>query len=296
MKNIYDINGLIFWNAEEIALRSQLQEAFARGLYSSLLAENPGWSIHQIEAPLLTPRSLLNVNYTAEDIWVQPLPEIVYEGLPWDGEESLAPGYHLSDLALRPETTPGSYAYAEHLLNTHSGVVPPFIVWQAGKSFRRENEQPTKFMRLKEFYQQEFQCFYARDTLNDYHSAVLEPVRRMIADQLALPTRIVPSDRLPAYSEVTMDIEVWCQEPPTAVDHLMAATPRTLQVSEDQAPDVPAMRGGRWMEVCSISRRTDFTGKARFQGKKGPVEKDLLVLEVAIGLDRCIYNILQRRA
>ena len=71
-------------------------------------------------------------------------------------------------LALRPETTPGSYAYAQHLLNTHSGYKPPLCVWQAGKSFRREQDQVTKNMRLKEFWQQEFQCIYSSDTLNDW--------------------------------------------------------------------------------------------------------------------------------
>ena len=80
------------------------------------------------------------------------------------------------------------------------------------------------------------------------------------------PTRIVESDRLPSYSEITMDIEA----------HTEAF--------------VFAPENDRWMEVCSISRRTDFPQKAKFQTKKGTVEKDLLVLEIAIGLDRCVYN------
>lgn len=67
------------------------------------------------------------------------------------------------------------------------------------------------------------------------------------------------SDRLPAYSEVTTDIEV--------------------------------NNGDNWMEVCSISRRTDFPQRYRSQAKKGAaVDHDVLVLEIAIGLDRCIYN------
>ncbi len=47
---------------------------------------------------------------------------------------------------------------------------------------------------------------------------------------------------------------------------------------------------GRWMEICSISRRIDFPQKAKFQTKKKIVEKDLLVLEISIGLDRCVFN------
>ena len=149
-------------------------------------------------------------------------------------------------------------------MNTHSGIKPPFVVWQVGKSFRREADQVTKNMRLKEFYQQEFQCIYTAETMNDYHAAVLEPVKKMIGEMINLPTRIVKSDRLPSYSEVTMDVE--------------------------------ADNGDKWMEICSVSRRNDFPQKAKFTTKKGVVEKELKVLEIAIGLDRCIYNFNQRES
>jgi len=248
MQNPYEINGLVFWNEEEIRLRETFRDFFARRLQAELLTLNPQWSFHYIEAPLLTPRDLLNVNYTEDDIWSQDMRETPVD--------RLSSGFR--PLALRPETTPGSYAYAQYLLNNHTGVKPPFVVWQAGKSFRREIVQPTKHMRLKEFYQQEFQCVYTSDTAMDYHEAILEPVRAMIGAMVALPTRLVESDRLPAYALRTMDVEVW--------------------------------NGDKWMEVCSISKRTDFPEKLRFQGKKDIVEKDALVLEVAIGLDRCIYN------
>lgn len=242
MKPLFNVNGLMFWDAKQIALRDHLKAYFAGELETALLDQNPAWRMHEIEAPLLTPRDLLNANYTNEDIWVQETP----------ADEA-------RELALRPETTPGSYVYAQALLEHHTGVKPPFVVWQAGKSFRREQDQVTKNMRLKEFYQQEFQCIYTADTQNDYHTAILEPVRKMIADQIGLPTRLIESDRLPSYSQITMDVEV--------------------------------DNGDKWMEVCSISRRTDFPSKARFPGKGGViVEKDLLVLEVAIGLDRCVYN------
>jgi glycyl-tRNA synthetase len=147
----------------------------------------------------------------------------------------------------------------QHLLGAHEGVRLPLCVWQAGKSFRREQDQTTRHMRLKEFWQQEFQCAYAADTANDYHAGVLEPVRRMIATLTGLPARVVPSDRLPAYAEVTMDVEV--------------------------------DNGDKWMEIASISRRTDFPERARFNGKAGQVrEVEVKVLEIAIGLDRCVYN------
>lgn len=245
MHPLFNVNGLMFWDAEEIALRRNFEAFFAARMQTVLQGMNPQWALHQIEGPLINPRDLLNPNYTEEDIWVQ------------GGDE-------VRELALRPETTPSSYVYAQYLLNNHTGTKPPFVVWQTGKSFRREQDQVTKNMRLKEFYQQEFQCIYTADTGADYHTEILEPVRKMISDQIGLPTRIIASDRLPSYSQITTDVEVW--------------------------------NGDKWMEVCSISRRTDFPQKARFSGKKDQiVEKDLLVLEVAIGLDRCIYNWQQAR-
>jgi len=328
MEQLFGINGLMFWTEREIRLRRQFEEHFAFTMEQILLAENPAWKFIQVEAPLLTPRTEINPNYTDEDVWVQenPIDEClekefyqwikdtdVYdvvdclskcksdtpellealleyvidlnERLNREGDkyESHRPwveqvfalwlncyNKNPASLVLRPETTPGSYTYACHLLNSHSGVKPPFVVWQTGKSFRREQDQVTKNMRLKEFYQQEFQCIYTADTMNDYHAAVLEPVRKMIDEMIGLPTRIVKSDRLPSYSEVTMDVE--------------AHTESYVFNKEND----------KWMEMCSISRRTDFPQKARFQTKKKIVEKDLLVLEIAIGLDRCVYSFEQR--
>jgi glycyl-tRNA synthetase len=255
MENPYDINGLTFWNSEEIRLREVFRDFFEGRMTDELLKLNEQWKFHYIEAPLLTPRDLLNSNYTAGDIWVQDTGETETDHRSHWLSETPA----VRELALRPETTPGSYAYAQYLLNNiHPPQKPPFVVWQSGKSFRREIVQPTKHMRLKEFYQQEFQCVFSADTAMDYHAAMLEPVRKMINSMIHLPTRLIASDRLPSYSLKTTDVEVW--------------------------------NGDKWMEVCSISLRTDFPQQLKFQGKKGLIEKDALVLEVAIGLDRCIYN------
>lgn len=249
MLNVFDVNGLVFWNEEQIALRAHLQAFFAARIKSDLLALNDRWRFFQIEGPLLNPRDTLNANYTEDDIWSQDMRETAVE--------RLSGGFR--PLALRPETTPSSYAFAQYQLNGQLSVFPPLCVWQAGKSFRREIVQPTKHMRLKEFYQQEFQCIYTADTAMDYQQEMLTKVERMIASQIHLPTRIVQSDRLPSYSLRTMDVEVW--------------------------------NGDKWMEICSISKRTDFPQKLAFRNKKDErIKKDALVLEIAIGLDRCVYN------
>lgn len=80
----------------------------------------------------------------------------------------------------------------------------------------------------------------------------------MLMRVVGLPTRIVLSDRLPDYSIKTIDVEVW--------------------------------NGDKWMEICSCSLRKDFPAKPKVRGK----EQDCLVLEIAIGIDRLIYNTEQR--
>jgi len=241
MEQIYGVNGLLFWSEREIRLRQMMREHFAAEMTVALRQVNAAWQVTEIEAPLLTPRAAINPNYTDDDVWTQV------------GR----------DLVLRPETTPGSYAYACHMIQ-HEVFRPPTCVWQAGKSFRHEQDQVTKNMRLKEFHQQEFQCIYAADTANDYMEALAPRVKSMIAEIVGLPSRLAESDRLPSYSRRTVDVEV--------------------------------DNGDKWMEVCSMSTRLDFPMKAQIFTKKGVIKKDLLVFEVAIGLDRCVYNFEQRAA
>ncbi|HWA63120.1 MAG TPA: aminoacyl--tRNA ligase-related protein [Caulobacteraceae bacterium] len=241
MLSIYNANGLVHWTERDIRLREMMLAHFAGEVAAFLKGANPAWDIRRVEAPVLTPRALISAAYGPEDVFVQA-----------------RRSEHDHELVLRPETTPSTYAYMQHLLNGHERVRLPLCVWQAGKSFRREQDQPTRHVRLKEFWQMEFQCAFTADTANDYHAAALEPVRRMIGAMTRLPSRVVPSDRLPAYSEVTMDVEV--------------------------------DNGEKWMEIASISRRTDFPQKVQVRAKGGEArELDVKVLEIAIGLDRCVH-------
>jgi glycyl-tRNA synthetase len=172
-------------------------------ILSSLRKQNAAFSIIKVEAPLLTPRELINPNYTNEDIWA------------------------FEDVALRPETTMGSFAYAKHILSGYNEIKqkPPVVIYQHGKSFRREQDQPTKFMRLKEFYQLEFQIIYGLTTSNDYTLKLYPDVCNALSKILG-PCRMELSDRLPDYSEETMD--VICEKSN--------------------------------MEVCSMSKRKDLDG------------------------------------
>jgi glycyl-tRNA synthetase len=206
METLYNKNGLIFWSEEEIRLREAMKQHFVAAVSQNLKTQNRGFEIIQVEAPLITPFSLCNKGYTNKDVFIL-------------NTDSIA------KLVLRPETTMGSYLALEHLLSTYNDrkVKLPVCVWQHGKSFRQEQDQPTKFMRLKEFYQLEFQIAFSATTLNDYSISLIPAVQKAISEMIG-PCHTEPSDRLPDYSESTTDI-----------------------ICDKTS-----------MEVCSISKRKDF--------------------------------------
>ena len=216
MLSLYESNGLVIWNQRQITLRNMIKAHFVNEITACLTEINSAWRIIEMESSILTPQKLVNPNYTAHDIFITH-----------------------SGLVLRPETTMGSYVYAKYLLESHLKIRLPLCVWQSGKSFRQEQDQPLSKVKLKEFYQLEFQCIYSPSTGVDYMTIMPNKIARMI-QSIVGNTFLVASDRLPNYSEKTMDIEV------------------------------------NGMEVCSISQRKDF--------------ENAKVLEIAIGLDRCVYN------
>lgn len=160
------------------------------------------------------------------------------------------------ELALRPETTPATYEWMRRRLEREASALP-YCCWQLNKSFRREQDQPSKHVRLKEFWQQEFQCAYSSDTFEDWQAFVVEPVKAIVADLTRCPARVVVSDRLPAYSVRTIDVEVWNSQ--------------------------------KWMEICSISKRIDFPASAKLSKKANAPERCALVAEVATSPDRQHY-------
>jgi glycyl-tRNA synthetase len=214
VEQLYNVNGLIFWSEREINARKIVESHLVQTMKDSLKAMNRAWEFFQVEAPILTPKPFVNPNYSDGDMFAT------------DGTAKDANGGDIALIA-RPETTMGSYAYARHLLNPHNEtkVRMPLVVWQHGKSFRREQDQPTKFMRLKEFWQLEFQCIYSPTTAMDYVPKVMQDMKDAMS-RLVGECRMVASDRLPDYSEQTGDIE-----------HAESG-----------------------MELCSISRRKDFEG------------------------------------
>lgn len=214
---MYNINGLPCWSEAEIDFREYLTKYLSSSVRDILLSTNPAWQMIRIEAPQLTPCAHINSTYSEKDYF------------------SVGDG-----LALRPETTGGSYVFIKEILKSHPPkfMRPPVCIWQMGKSFRKEQDQPSKYCRYKEFYQLEFQCIYTTSSKCDYYGKVVSALSGVFEQ-----VRTTFSDRTPEYSEITTDLEM---------EYM-----------------------GRWMEVASISKRTDF-------------DADHEVLEIAFGLDRLI--------
>ncbi len=235
-----EVNGLVTWDERQILLREQAVARLSTLIQCEMRGINPQWQFHRIDAPLISQRHMLSPHYDSTDIWIL------------NAEVGGAEG------ALRPETTPSTYAWLATQLGNQSGIKPPVCAWQYGKSFRQEIDQPRKFVRLKEFYQLEFQCVMAEDTQVDYHEhpTFLNNITFEINKITGRRARIVESDRLPAYSRKTLDIEVFYAD--------------------------------RWMEVASISLRTDFPVEFKYVFKNEQKSKKLLTFELAFGMDRIV--------
>lgn len=199
-------NGLNVYTEDFIKDREYIVDYLATHIERGLRGLNRAITFHRIETSGLIDQADINSEYDKD-------------------------GYYSTqdNLALRPETTAGSYGYAQKLLQEKPSSLP-LVVWQFGKSFRHEQDKVTENVRLKEFYQLEFQLVYAEGSKADYHKKAVVIARDALSDLLRKcnMTNTDNSDRLPAYSEKTVDVTV----------HL-------------EVKDV-------FLEVASISKRTDF--------------------------------------
>lgn len=208
---LYNTGSLRFWNEGEIAAREAFTSRMAFVVQDTLTKVNPAWRFVRMEGPCLTPQNMISSAYDDKDIFIT---------------NHIAGA---SNLCLRAETTPSTYAYARWLMQSDKRMQLPLCVWQAGKSFRRElndGASPSK-LRFNEFHQLEFQCIYKTSTKADYREPLIEAARIEIKRYIGgADCSIVKSDRLPTYSILTEDIE--------------------------------AQDGEVFREMASISTRTDF--------------------------------------
>lgn len=209
----YEIESLRFYDEREIELREMIVSRVSSTVKQTLKSVNSAWNIHRVEGPLLTPRIFVSDSYDEDDIFIT---QVEKAG---------------SQLVLRPETTVSSYMFAR---KKYVNSKLPLCVWQVGKSFRVEKSDGATAAKLRfnEFYQLEFQCIYSIGTKADYRSYLIDAVSKDIAMFTNMPAvRVVESDRLPSYSESTLDIEVEFR--------------------------------GDWKEVASCSIRKDFSEDTR---------------------------------
>ena len=176
---LFNYNGDIFWDEEEIESRDYIISGIKNALEKSLRDQNNAFRFFRTETPILTPLSRINEGYRDEVFITE-------------------------EYALRPETTKGSYEYMRSILQNNKQKLP-LCVWQVGKSFRREQDAVVKRMKLKEFHQLEFQIAYSENTKCDYSVKATEAVKSFL--EVLLPEiTIEPSDRLPDYSKETNDL------------------------------------------------------------------------------------------
>lgn len=206
-QNFHNIAQLRFWDDAELEHRDLAQSNIVSCVRRNLSKTNSAWRFARMEGPQLTPRDYLSPEYTQDDIWVTPV-EIADQ-----------------QMTLRPETTASTYAYIRENFS-HKKLRLPASFWQVGKSFRREKTATGAKLRFFEFTQLEMQCLYSIDTKADYRAKLLPDLSDTIAWLTKSKSRIVESDRLPDYSQSTMDIEV--------------------------------LYRGSWREMASISLRTDY--------------------------------------
>jgi len=221
MKTQYT-NGLVVYDRKDLLNRRYFFDYISSQMEEKIKQMNKSFKFFQIESSSLIPNELINSEYTEDKYFKID-----------------------KEFSLKPETTPASYDYAKEVFTGEA--LPPICVYQLSKSFRREDDKTHRHMRLKEFYQLEFQCIYSATTADDYHSKMVESTKEILS--YLFPERklqVIPSDRIPHYSESTIDIEMWDED--------------------------------RWMEVCSISLRNDFP----IVNIQSMGRKEMKVVEIAI--------------
>ena len=182
---LYSHGGLRFWHEHEIELRDYAITALSNSVRRAL---GRNWSMARVEGPILHPRSEISAAYDDNDIFVT----------------------NHKDFCLRAETTPSSYAYARWLQKR--GEKLPLCIWQAGISNRRETNDgaSARKLRFNSFWQLEFQCILdatANRTDGKTRRMLIDTVAPVIERLTGVKTRLIDKDRLPSYSESTIDIE-----------------------------------------------------------------------------------------
>ena len=97
MNTLYESNWLVVRNQRDIEKRESFEKLISWEIENYIKSQNQAFTMHKCEVSQITPLNKINPNYTEDDY---------YSIEEW--------------LVLRPETTMGSFAYSDHLLNPHN--------------------------------------------------------------------------------------------------------------------------------------------------------------------------------
>ena len=179
-------NATIMWNEQEIEEREALVRvipAIIKGVWTEL---NAAVKMIRVEMPCIC---------STEDFASH-----MGEGFP------IMLLHNPPHTMLRPETTASTIKALEIMYPNHNQVTKqlPLCLWQVGKSFRNEENSGTMRstkLRLREFYQLEFQLFTQDGTKAPYLNSAMNALRTRFGGDF------VKAD-CPHYSDLTIDWEL----------------------------------------------------------------------------------------
>ncbi len=180
-------NGLIYYTADDIRIRNFLISEISERLKAAFKELNRAIEFVRIETPCLVPQSIVQDHIDDDfDLWK----------------------VEKEDLYLRPESTKGTFLMFPVVCpqKTKLAKILPMCLWQAGLSFRVEQDNTFAHLRFKQFYQLEFQLAYHEGTKANYHACAVNSIQAILRH--IFPQKDIRSEPTdpPFYSKKTTDI------------------------------------------------------------------------------------------
>jgi glycyl-tRNA synthetase (class II) len=185
--------GFVLYNEKDLLARQMIVTIFTHKLQKALTLLNRAVRFIQIETPMLTYKEALKG----------------HEETGFDLVKAGFSKHGAAEMYLRPETTFGTYAAFRALYPEEQKRKKemPVCLWQFGKSFRDEQSRPFGELRFKEFYQLEYQFFFAPDSKADYFETALHAALEAVECTTWAPVVVkVEGKELAHYSLRTTDI------------------------------------------------------------------------------------------
>ena len=216
-------------------------------------------------------------------------------------------GPNRDEAYLRPETCQSIFVDFSRIFKVSRGKLPLGIA-QVGKSFRNEISPRQGLLRLREFYQAEIEVFCNPAKLDDFnkYNEIKNTTLRFydthiveLSVEQALEQKILPN-KLVAYY-LALLVEFFDK---TGIDRKRT---RLRRLSDQEkafystvAFDFEVDTSIGWLELVACNYRSDYDLKSHSVTSKTNLEvmdDDTKVLphvfELSLGVDRCIYSILE---